>query len=433
MTINNKLYIDNCKSYFKDKFDDFYKEFEKPATRGFFINTLKDTDSNILKLIDFDYKRSSFNHLSYYHNNDHISNSKAYELGLIYPQGVESSFSSSAFEFKNVNLVVDMCCAPGGKSINFINKYKDATFVCDDVNYKRALLINNNFERLGIDSAIITNLETNELSNRLQNSADLVILDAPCSGEGMVRKTDEVFDSYSDKYIDSLAQLQVSLLDDAYNLLNNDSYLIYSTCTYSFIENENNITSFLDKYKDMELIHIDCDNNSSILPGTVKLSFLNNTEGQFIAILHKKGVKAHINIKTIKPIKDSIADKFIKDNLNINDYYLYKENDRYYLSFKPLIDLKGNILRMGIYLGDVIKNRFSPNHFMYRANSLNGHYKYEYELNDKEYDDYIKGLEIKCSNLSNNYYHLTYKKYSLGFGKVSNNVIKNKYPKGLRK
>lgn len=433
MTIKNNLYLNNCKSYFKDNFDELKKELDKPATKGFFINTLKDNEFNILDLIDFKYDKSSLNPLSYYHYNDHISDTLAYNLGLIYPQGIESSFSSYIFNENNIKLIVDVCSAPGGKSINFINKYKDALIVSNDVNYKRALTINNNFERLGIDNAIITSLDTKELSNRLYNCADLVILDAPCSGEGMVRKTDEVFDSYSDKYIDSLSLIQESLLDNAYDLLNNDSYLIYSTCTYSFKEDEDNITKFLNKYKDIELVPIDCDNNSSSLPGTVKLSFLNNTEGQYIAILHKKGIKKTINAKTLKPIKDSVVDKFIKDNLNVDGYYLYKENDRYYMSFKPLINIKSNILRMGIYLGEIINGRFNPNHFMYRANSLKGLYKYEYDLNDLEYEDYIKGLELKCDGLSNNFYHLTYKKYSVGFGKVSNGTIKNKYPKGLRK
>ena len=433
MKIDNKLYLDNCKIYFKDKYDSFINELSNESTKGFFVNSLKGNVNDILNMIDFDYSKSILNKNSYYHHNEHISSSKAYELGLIYPQGIESSFSSTLLDLNNINLIVDMCAAPGGKSINYINKYKDALLISNDANYKRALLINNNFERLGIDNAIVTSIDTFTLSNRLNNCADLVILDAPCSGEGMARKTLDIFDTYSDKYIDSLANLQKELLEDAYNLLNGDSYLIYSTCAYSFKEDEANIKYFLDLHKDVELINIECDNNSSILSGTVKLSFLNNTEGQFIAILHKKGTKNKINCKYLKSIKNKVVDKFIKDNLNIKEYYLYQEDNRFYMSFKSLLDLKTNILREGIYLGDIANNRFVPNHFMYRANSLIGLYKYEYELDDKQYEDFIKGLEIKIDNLTNNYYHLTYKKYSLGFGKYSNGVIKNKYPKGLRK
>ena len=428
---SNKLYLERCKEYFRNDYEQFVSSLNKDATKSFFLNKLK--GNNILDLIDFEYKKSVLNEDAFYYDVEHISNSKAYDLGLIYPQGIESSLSSKIFNGKGIHNIVDLCSAPGGKSINFVNEYKDSLLISNDINYKRQLLTANNFERLGIDNAIICSMDTKTLSNKLKSFADLVILDAPCSGEGMVRKNDEIFEAYSDKEIDKLSNLQEELLDDAYNILNNDSYLIYSTCTFSFEEDEHQAKKFLNKHQDIELICIDIENNHSTLEGTVKLNFTNNTEGQFISVFHKKGIKVPSSYKVLKTVKNNIVESFITDNLNIDDYYLYQIDDKFYISFNELLDLKSNVIREGIYLGDIEKNRFTPNHFMYRANSLVGLYKYEYALSESEYNEYIKGLEIKTNNLTNNYYHLTYKGYSVGFGKASNGVIKNKYPKGLRK
>lgn len=427
---SNQLYLDRCKTYFKNNYNDFFKCLKEKPTESFFINELK---GDVLKDIDLDNNKSLLNPKAFYYDFDQISKTKEYELGLIYPQGIESSLSSHLFNGDNINIIVDMCSAPGGKSINFINKFSNALLISNDINYKRQLLTANNFERTGIDNAIICSLDINTLTNRLKNTADLVILDAPCSGEGMARKNDEIYDSYSENEIKKLADIQSKLLDDAYNILNNDSYLIYSTCTFSFEEDENQVIDFLNRHNDMSLIKVNINNNQSTLDGTIKLSFLNKTEGQFISIFKKSGIKSSINLPILKNIRNNIVQDFIKDNLNIDSYFLYRINDKFYISFNELYDLKTNIIRYGIYLGDLIKNRFEPNHFMYRANSLIGHYKFEYELNDMEYDNYVKGLELKVNDFKDAYYHLTYKGYSVGFGKCTNNVIKNKYPKGLRR
>ena len=181
----------------------------------------------------------------------------------------------------------------------------------------------------------------------------------------------------------------------------------------------------------MKLIKIDM-RSSSKLEGTVKLSPLNNTEGQFIALLKKDGIKKDNSLKYLKPVKEKLVDDFIRENLDLDEYYLYKNNEHFFLSLRPLPDLKYNTLKYGIYAGEIINRRFEPNHNLYRANSLKGKYRFVYDLNDKEYDSFISGNEFKA-DIDNHYYLLTYKGISLGFGKCSNKAVKNKYPKGLRR
>lgn len=430
MNTNDK-FIERTKLYFEDKYELFLNTLNNPKTQGLFLNTNKAKKEVIFELIDFNIIDSNLNPNGYYHENDNIGKSKAYELGLIYPQDVESSFSASLVKKDDVKLIVDLCAAPGGKSINFINKYPNTFCISNDINYKRATILASNLERLGLDRTYITSKKPDDFIYCLQGNTDIVILDAPCSGEGMIRKYPEILDNYSIDSINELAEIQKDLLEVAYKLIKKNGIIVYSTCTYALEEDENQVLYFLDKHKDIELIHIDNKDNYSKLDGTIKLCPLNNTEGQFIAIFKKNSNLYSTKQRYLKSIKNKLVDDFIKDNLNIDSYYLYNDKDKFYLSFEPLLDLGYKVIRKGIYLGDIIKNRFEPNHNLYRSNSLINKYKKIYDLNDKEYQDYVLGKELKVK-LDNGYYLITYKNLSLGFGKVSNNTLKNKYPKGLR-
>lgn len=428
----NELLNKRLHDYFGNQADKLIEEFNKPVTQGFFLNTNKTNKDDILNIIDFDYEKSDLSDDSYYHNHDNIGKTKAYELGLIYPQEIAASLTSKFINTDNPKLIVDMCAAPGGKTINILNRLdKNVICISNDENHTRSLALSSNIERLGLDNTIITNKKCKDLADLLQGNVDIVVLDAPCSGEGMLRKYPEINDDYSIDKINELADIQKQLLEYAYKMLKDNGILIYSTCTYAFEEDEDQIKEFMNNHSDIELINVDLDSYSQ-LNGTVKLCPLNNTEGQFFAILKKHNKEESNNLKYLKSIKENLVDKFIKDNLNIDNYYLYKYKDTYYMSFIPLIDLGSNVLRYGINVGNIINNRFEPNHNLYRANSLIGKYKYVYDLNDEEYDKYIQGYELKI-NEDDHYYLVTYKNNSLGYGKCSKGMLKNKYPKGLRR
>lgn len=427
----NELFIQRVNEYFGKDADKYIKLLNYPNTQGFFINTNKASKEDIFDIIDFDYQESNLTTYSFYHSLDNIGKTKAYELGLIYPQEIAASIPSTIINTNNVKLIIDLCAAPGGKSINILNKVSnDAICVCNDISYKRSLAISNNMERLGLDNVVITNKKIEDLTSIFESCADLVILDAPCSGEGIVRKYPEILDSYSTSNIIELSNIQADLLENAYRILKKNGQLIYSTCTYSFEEDEHQIQNFIKLHPDMEIIDLG-EQFSSTLKGTIKFSPLNNTEGQFICLMRKKSGDSS-SCKLLKPIRNNIIERFISDNLNLDSYYIYKNNNMYYLSLIELPDLSNNVIKYGIYLGDIKNDRFEPNHNLYRANSLKNKYKYTYDLSDDEYNKFVQGLELKAG-LTNNYYLVTYKGHSLGYCKCSNNILKNKYPKGLRR
>ncbi|MBR0461544.1 MAG: hypothetical protein IJJ00_02365 [Erysipelotrichaceae bacterium] len=432
-TGNKELFYQRCREYFGDRADELISLLNERSRSAFFLNEKKASKQEILDIVDFKYEEDPLADKSFSCGSEGIGRSKAYELGLIYPQDIESSLPASYAAYKDVRLAIDLCAAPGGKSINALNRMSDdALLICNDVSYKRASILGSNLERLGLSNVIVTSLDPKHFLKDLAGVFDLVILDVPCSGEGMIRKYPEILDDYSISNILSLSKIQSSLLDTAHELLNNEGQLLYSTCTYAFEEDEDQIRNFLERHEDMELIKLPYLDNSSKLEGTLKLSPLNGTEGQFMALLRKKGNKTHLNIRYRKTAKNDLVTAFIKDELDIDDYYLYSSAEHYYLSFIPLPDIKTNVLSQGIYLGSIKGKRFEPSHSLYRSNILKGKYRHVHELNDKEYEDYISGKELKAE-LEDAYYLLTYKGMSIGHGRCSKGIIKNKYPKGLRR
>ena len=417
---NKEIFLERAKQYFKDDYDEFVSLIDLKPSSGFFLNEKKADKDKIFELIDFGFEPFKLNNKSYYSKEESIGKSKAYELGLIYPQDVESSLPISLIEKDDIYLAIDLCAAPGGKSINAINKLNDdSLLISNDVTYKRASILSSNIERMGFDNCIITSLKPDYLASKYEGLFDLVILDAPCSGEGMIRKYPEILDTYSVANINELASIQRDLLESAYRLLNEGGQLVYSTCTYAYEEDEWQVEDFLNRHKDMSLIK-----------PYKKMSFLDNTEGQFMALMKKEGTLTHKKFKYKKPISNKLVEKFIKDNINIDNYYLYNNENNYYMSLMPILNIDNGILRCCIYLGELKKDRFEPSHSLYRTNRLD--FKYKYDLSDEEYLKFISGEELSV-NLDNHYYQVTYKDLPLGFGKCSNKQLKNKYPKGLRR
>ena len=427
-----ELFKERAKEYFSEESERFLELLKEPCTQGFFLNTRKADREKILELIDFPYRENSYSSDSFFHNEENIGKTKAYELGLIYPQEVAASLTTGCINTNNIKTVVDLCAAPGGKTVNILNRLSaDVLCISNDRNHSRCLILAQNLERLGLDHTVVTNMKCDQLAQQLSDYADLLILDAPCSGEGMIRKYPEILDSYSLENIKKLSELQKELLENAYQILKKGGQLVYSTCTYAFEEDEEMIKGFLFSHPDMHLfpqMFMGC----STMKGTVKLSPLNGTEGQFFCVLKKDGIPDERKIKELKTVQNRLVEDFIRDNLDLETYYLYSSHEQFYLSMLPLPDLKKNVLRYGICLGEIKNKRFEPNHSLYRANSLVGKYRYTCDLDDLEYDKFISGQEIR-RDLANHYYLLTYKGISIGFGKCSNGIIKNKYPKGLRR
>ena len=271
---------------------------------------------------------------------------------------------------------------------------------------------------------------------------DKIILDAPCSGEGMFRKLDIAIETWSIDKVYECAKIQRRLIDTAYKMLKDDGILIYSTCTYSLEENEEQVDYMVNELN-MELLEIKKQPGMSSGYNNDKVvrmyPHINKGEGQFIALLKKHSDDKTKKVKLLKPNVTSqqldLIKKFYDDNLKINvPSLLYNSNNHIYAILPQFPELKGvKVLRNGLYLGECKKGRFEPSHSLALTLNMDDVKRYyNFKNDDIEVVKYIRG-ETLIGNNQKGYGLILVDGYPLSFYKESNNQVKNLYPKGLRR
>ena len=337
---------------------------------------------------------------------------------------------------KKINYILDLCASPGGKTIELANKYKDAIIISNEIDYKRAQILYSNVERMGLRNVIVTNNSPEVFKHNFQGFFDLILVDAPCSGEGMIRKyKDEVEKNWSIENINLCAKRDKEILKDIAKLLTKDGYLIYSTCTFAKEENED-IVSYLQKEESLTSIDIDPKYKGILYPGLIKNTyriypFLNFGEGQFVSLLQNKNdyprYAKFLKNKTNIPL----FNQFVKDNMKdvSIDPLIFK--DYVYENISNLDLSNFNVMLYGPKLGYISKGIFRPDHYFFK--SYFNHFKNSLNLDkiDKRIDDYLKGLQI-TADVNDSYGVLSVSNIPLGGFKAKNGVLNNLYPKALR-
>jgi len=408
--------------------DDFFELLKEKAREGFILNLSKGHRANLLKELDFDYSPYRYNPNAYFHNVEKISLTPAYQLGLIYPQEPSASLPAYLCPLEDYDLIVDLCAAPGGKSFGILNNLinlgiSDYLLLSNDINFKRAQALVSNYERLGYDNVYISSLKPSYIAEKLKGQADLIILDAPCSGEGMLRKESAILNDYSLANIKACAKRQNELLQNAYDLCKEGGYILYSTCTFAPEEDELLISEFLNEYQDMKPFNLKGYDTYQ-----KKFSFLDGSEGQYVALMRKEGNRYKTKFNYLKSKTNKEVNTFF-DEHNLEEVYIDINNDYVYINNRPFVDLGIPLLRRGILAGTLKSKRFEPEHHLARSNHFS-QYLNSYELNDEEYKRYLGGLELSADY--EGYLLVKYHGYPLGLAKGSQGRLKNKYPKGLR-
>ncbi len=318
-------------------------------------------------------------------------------------------------------LVIDLCAAPGGKSIALSLRREDAVIIANDISYKRALEITKNTDRLGLSS--IYSLALDPVRLEVEPVFDLVILDAPCSGSGMIRKDSKMKEDWSKEKVDRLLPIQDDLLEKAVSLTKEEGIIAYSTCSLSVEEDEERVAKILKKHPELEMIAVNV--SSDILKGRKNIGYhlvpgIYQGEGIYFCFLRKtKGssYQAH-EIKYKK--KDD------KSRLNV---FSYKKNE--YLLTRMYDEIsKLPFIAPGIKINDDTDHPKCPYDHAYSKVSQSIP---TLELETKEALDYVQGNEIRTdSQNKDGLVILTYRGLRLGFGKKRGVRIKNYLPKGLR-
>ena len=367
---------------------------------------------------------------SYYYNKNIYEFGKSYlfDNGAYYIQDSASMMVANNLPLNDNDLILDMCAAPGGKSIFLALKNKNIQIVSNDLSYPRALVLSSNVEKIGLGNITVIQNDFNKNYTKFHKKFDSILLDAPCSGSAMFRKEIEMKNDWSYDKVLRCASIQKDLLNMAYFMLKEGGYLMYSTCSFSYEEDEEVVLNFLKDHEDIKTISIQNDptfyHHKDLMDAVHLFPNKFKGEGQFFVLLKKDGEKL-TNISINKPLKDDLS---LKYNLNFN--YKYNIRDQIYYSNLDINLFKNiNILRIGVYVGEIEKNIFKPSFSL-------AHYlptSFSIALSLKEKDLYLHGDSFsKDINLPNGFYCVSYNGINLGFVKNINNTLKNFYPKGLR-
>lgn len=435
----NELFLARMKQYLDDEYDAYIKTLNEPAYKGIRVNLLKE-DRQLLEST-FSLTSSPFCEEGYYCN-DTISGNHPYHLqGLFYMQEPSASSVVKILDVKENDWVLDLCAAPGGKSSQIASMLAHTGFlVSNEINNHRAQILLSNLERMGVSENMITNTSPDIICKEMQGCFDKVVVDAPCSGEGMFKIHEKAMEDWSEEHVYSCATRQLIILNEAYHALKQDGILVYSTCTYAIEENEAVIYEFLKQHKDMQLINCNVSFGregiayQELASDKVRRIFpMDKGEGHFIAKMKRVSEQPKAKLELLKNSHlDECVSTFMNTQLNNLPKYFYENKGKVYAKNQPFIKLKKTkILRQGILCGEIIKNRFEPHHHFYMASNLDTMRKKVVEIDEQECTIYLQGniLNKPCEK---GYVALSYKNHIIGFGKSDGKVIKNKFPKGLR-
>ena len=362
--------------------------------------------------------------------------------GLIYSQEPAAQMVAQVAHPHEGMRVLDLAAAPGGKSTHLLSYLNNTgLLVSNEINNKRSKILVENIERFGARNVLVTNESAERLAKVFSSFFDLIVLDAPCSGEGMFRKQPDAMDYWSLDYPAQCATLQREILEDAVKMLANGGELVYSTCTWAPEENEEIVAWLLDEFP-LELVDIPKLNGMTPgidYPETARMYPHHfKGEGQFVAKFRFVGEH---KLPKLKPARSNLtADQrslwqiFQKEHLKVElKGDLQTFGDQLYLLPLGLPDLsKIKIARNGLHLGTFKKKRFEPS-FALGLALQPSEVKNKLELSQQDFEVYVGGetLQIKES-LPNGWYQLLIHGNGLGFAKLANQTLKNYFPKGLR-
>ena len=429
------------KSLLKDEYDDFKKALLEKPVKGLYLNRNK---KNVERVLDQNYvEHHPIVENGYlYDENYHPGRSAYFLAGLYYIQEPSAMLVADALPIEPDDFVLDMCAAPGGKSCEIASRLTgEGVLIANDIEASRARILSENIERFGLDNTIVTNVDPMRFTKQFQEAFDKIILDAPCSGEGMFRKLEQAIDTWSEEKVLECAHIQKNLLKGAYDMLKQGGMVIYSTCTYSYEENEAMVHYAVDQLG-FELLPLNKSNG--LCPGVDLDEVVRcyphhyRGEGHFIALLRKPGNSPRKQVRTIKPSVNladlKVLEAFYQENLNKKvPSYIIENNGHLYAVKKNFPELKGiRVLRNGLYLGEVRKNRFIPSYSLaLTLTKQDVKRSYDYPSESEEIKKYIHGETLEGTG-EKGFGVIFVDGYPLSFYKESNQV-KNLFPKGLRR
>ncbi len=443
-----------------DAYPPFLQSLEKEAVRALRVNYCKTNKKTVMSAFGDSLEPITYADDGFIFSIDKIGNHPLHHAGAFYVQDPGAMATLHALPIEKGWRVADFCAAPGGKSSQ-LSAYigEDGFLLSNEINHGRCKTLASNLERLGCRNVLLTNTDSENLSKWFQNYFDLVLVDAPCSGEGMFRKYDHAQTEWSEENVLACADRQKLILDHAAETVSDGGYLLYSTCTFSPEENEMNVDSFLSRHPEFSVCEVasllkEATEDGYLFEGAEYVAALRLTrrfyphfslgEGQYIALLqkNKEGRIPKICYRdSAEPLtkeEKRLLEKFLEDVLEpkvartlLNSHKVFKHKENLYIRPSDIPLPPHGVYMAGIAIGTVVKGRIEPHHQFFSAMGDFFQRKIELSCDDAFVKQYLRGETIP-SVLCDGYAVVTVDGCALGGVKVSKGIAKNHYPKGLR-
>lgn len=447
---------ERMKKLLGDGYDAFIETFEdKGAVRALRVNTLKMSDEDLCTRSGLTLSPLSFAENGYIFTEEKVGGHPLHHAGAFYVQdpGAMCSVAAISHVIRPDMRALDLCAAPGGKSTQLLAYLKDGYLVSNEIDRKRCRILRSNLERMGAVRATLTNTDAASLADNFGAVFDLVVCDAPCSGEGMMRKYDEAVEEWSVENVLMCAARQKEILEDAARCTAPDGYLLYSTCTFSLEENEMTVDAFLSRHPDFSIVPVRAEAKAVTADGVnfegAKHEMaecrrfyphITEGEGQFLCLMKRDGDAEAYVPKIKKKLKEKSADalskeekqaveQFFADNIDTEPHIFTKLGDTVMMS-DDLPTHKAAVIT-GVAAGTVVKGRLEPHHHLFSALGRSFKRRVMLSSDSPEAIAYLSG-EIIDTDERNGWCAVLIDGCPVGGGKIVDGKVKNHYPKGLR-
>lgn len=406
----------------------FKESYSRPAEKGVRVNTLKISVEDFKKISPLALgDKIPFEERAFYYSGEGAGRTAEHAAGLYYVQEPSAMSPVPRLRVEKGDRVLDLCAAPGGKATQIAAYLQgEGELVANEPDLKRSRILESNIERLGVRNCVVTCAKPRVLSTYFSSYFNKILVDAPCSGEGMFKKEENAVREWSEANVLSCAARQAEILGEAYKMLARGGRLVYSTCTFARCEDEGQIENFLSAHPDMRLLEM-----KKLYPHEIR------GEGHFYAVLEKTdGETTEIKPAPygVEKLAENLYRSWESEALKIKIPVLYQRGTCVYGHFTPLVvpplSSPVYVRQAGVYLGRVSddRKRFEPAHTL--AMCLKEGEAESVDLDRETALAYLRGLTFGCGGKG--YKLVTYSGYPLGWCKVSNGIAKNHLPKGLR-
>lgn len=420
-----------------EEYADFLASYQRPRNVGLRFNPLKTKPLPLPFLRQpvpwepngFYYDPASRPGLHPYH-----------EAGVYYLQEPSAMSAARLLDARPGERVLDLCAAPGGKSTQLAAAMQgEGLLVCNEYHPARAKILSRNIERMGVANALVLNEDTKKLAGFFPNYFDKILVDAPCSGEGMFRKEEAAVTDWSRQTVEKCARRQLEILENAGKMLRGGGRLVYSTCTFAPEENEGVIAAFLASHPDFSVEQTHAPWFAPGRPDWVAggRAELANTfrlwphrlrgEGHFAAVLRREG--AQFCAAPEEPASALPPDYVALPTLPQGKAISFGQE--IFWAPTQLPRLRGlRVLRPGLALGQALKGRFEPAHAL-ALWAKDAPQNVNYAADSEEIAKYLHGEALPGQQKG--WTLVQVDGFSIGWAKGANGLLKNHYPKGLRR